>query len=61
MIEQFVTDFWPVILGIVGVIVWSQRSTTNLESRVNTLEEKVKVAFDLINRMTEREIQRRDK
>lgn len=61
MIEQFVTDFWPVIVGIVGVIVWSQRSTTNLEARVSTLEEKVKVAFDLINRMTEREIQRRDK
>lgn len=61
MIEQFLQEWWPVLVGVVGVIVWSQRSTTNLEARVKTLEEKVKVSFELINRMTEREINRNQK
>ena len=61
MIENFLQQWWPVICGVVGVIIWSQRSSTNLDSRVKSLEEKTKVAFELINRITEREIQRNNK
>ena len=44
-------DFWPVISGLIAVAAVGVAFRAEITIRVKVLEDKVKILFDLINKM----------
>ncbi len=49
-VMTIVSKAWPIFLGFILLIV----SLAQAHYRIKVLEEKVKVAFDLINKLTDK-------
>ena len=45
-ILEVISKLWPIFLGITGLIFWLAKSYSDIE----TLKEKVKVLFEIVNK-----------
>ena len=46
---QTILDVWPILVTILGSLIYSIRITSRMETKIETLEDKVSTLFNLHN------------
>ena len=47
---EIISAGWPIFAAVVGGVVWLAKNQTKSQVKIETLEEKVRVLFEIINK-----------
>jgi len=47
---EIISAAWPIFVAFVGGVFWLAKNQTKSQVKIETLEEKVKVLFEIVNK-----------
>lgn len=54
MIETFLTSNWDMIVSVLVVVIWLNRTTARMEQRIVNLEQKMMAIWDRYNALIDK-------
>jgi hypothetical protein len=61
MIEQLLTENWNIIVSVLIVVIWLNRTTARLEQRVINLEQKMIAIWERYNSLIDKLMANKEK
>lgn len=61
MIEGFITNNWDIIVSVLVVVIWLNRTTARMEQRIINLEMKMTAIWERYNSLIDKLLQGKEK
>lgn len=61
MIEGFITNNWDIIVSVLVVVIWLNRTTARMEQRIINLEMKMTAIWERYNSLIDKLLQSKEK
>lgn len=61
MVENFLLQYWDIIVGIAVAAIWLNRTTARMEQRIITLEQKMMAIWERYNSLIDKLLQQKEK
>lgn len=61
MIEGFITNNWDIIVSVLVVVIWLNRTTARMEQRIINLEMKMTAIWERYNSLIDKLLQQKEK
>lgn len=61
MIETYITNHWDIIVSVLIVVIWLNRTTARMEQRIVNLEQKMMAIWERYNSLIDKLLASKEK